>query len=157
METIRDRTTLGALAGIASILTRDIYSYLAKQIGFSKFYVWNIAADLFVHGKAVQTPVGTILGILADMGTGALLGVLFVHFLRWTGGKNPLIKGVGLGVGAWLLLFGIMFHTLPQDSRRGPKRRAVQPERPGGSCAFWFCSWLLRKQAPSAFGFGFCP
>ena len=55
------------------------------------------------------------------MGTGALLGVLFVHFLRWTGGKNPLIKGVGLGIGAWLFLFGIMFHNLPHTAGAAPK------------------------------------
>ena len=121
METIRDRATLGALAGVAAILTRDVYSFLAKQIGFAKFYVWGIAADLFVSGKAVHTFLGSVLGILADMGTGALLGVLFVYFLRWTGGKNALIKGVGLGIGAWLLLFGIMFHTLPHTAGAAPK------------------------------------
>ena len=120
METIRDRSVIGALAGTAAILTRDIYSFLTKAVGFAKFYVWSIAADLFVSPKEVRTAMGTILGILADAALGGLLGVLFVHFLHRTGGKSPLAKGLGVGLGAWLFLFGVMLHNLPQTEGAAP-------------------------------------
>jgi len=120
MATLRDRLTLGALAGIGAILTRDVYSFFAKQVGFSKFYVWNIAADLFLKDKEVYTALGTIIGILADLGMGALLGVFFIYLLRWTGEANPIIKGAGVGIGSWLFFFGIMFHTLPHTAQTAP-------------------------------------
>ena len=63
--------------------------------------------------KQVHTALGGIIGFLADLALGALLGVLFAFFLLWTHGKNPAIKGLGIGIGAWLFLFGIMYHTLP--------------------------------------------
>ena len=112
---------MGALAGIAAILVRDVYSFLAKSIGFAKFQIWNISADFFLEGKQVYTALGNVLGVLADLCLGALLGVFFVHFLRWTGGKNPVLKGLGIGLGAWLLLFGIVFHSLPLTQGTAPK------------------------------------
>lgn len=121
LATLRDRSTLGAIAGITAILVRDAYSLLAKLIGFATFHIWNIAGDFFLQGKQVYTALGNILGVLADLCMGALLGVFFVHFLRWTGGKNPVLKGLGIGLGAWLLLFGIVFHSLPLTQSTAPK------------------------------------
>lgn len=121
LATLQDRTTLGAIAGMGAILARDAYSFLAKQIGFAKFYVWSIAADLFVQRKQAHTALGSILGFFADLALGALLGVFFAFFLLWTRGKNPTIKGLGIGIGAWLFLFGIMYHTLPVTKDLAPK------------------------------------
>ena len=116
-----DRVVLGAIAGIAGILTRDIYSFFAKIIGLAKFTVWNIAAALFMKMDQVKTPVGNIVGILADTVMGALIGVLFVYFLKYTNTKNIILKGWGMGLAAWLLLFGVIYHTLPFGVIAAPK------------------------------------
>ena len=67
----RDRTTLGAMAGMGAILARDVYSFLAKQIGFSKHYAWNVVAEFFLRGKEVYTVLGAVLGFLADLAAGS--------------------------------------------------------------------------------------
>lgn len=116
-----DRVVLGAIAGIVGVLTRDIYSFFAKAIGLAKFTVWNIAAALFMRMDQVKTPVGNIVGILADTVMGAIIGVLFVYFLKCTNTKNIILKGWGIGLAAWLLLFGVIYHTLPFGVEAAPK------------------------------------
>ncbi|MGE5528562.1 MAG: hypothetical protein ACM3X6_05405 [Patescibacteria group bacterium] len=153
MATIRDRTTLGALAGAGAILVRDAYSFLAKQIGFARFYVWGIAADLFLQGKAVQSAMGTVLGFLADLCTGALIGVVYAHFLRHAGGRNPVLKGLGFGLAAWLLLFGIIFHNLSHTMATAPKDPASNLSAFAGHSIFglvlgYLWSKLLQRLAP---------
>ena len=153
METIRDRTTLGAFAGVAAILIRDVYSLVAKLVGFAKFYVWNIAADLSYTARRYK-PLRAVLGILADMGTGALLGVLFVHFLRWTGGKNPLIKGVGLGIGAWLFYLASCFTTCLVRPVLHPIDVTSNLSGLIGHAIFGFALGYFTEQAPPASGSG---
>jgi len=121
LATLKDRTTLGIMAGAGGVLVRDLYSLFARAIGFAKFYVWNISADLFVREKEIVTAAGIVLGLLADLAMGGLIGVTFIHFLRWTRGRNPILKGIGFGIAAWLLLYGIIFHNLPQTITRAPE------------------------------------
>jgi uncharacterized membrane protein YagU involved in acid resistance len=111
--TFKDRVTLGGIAGALGLLTRDVYSLFAKITGLAKFYVWNISADLFMKGKDTHTFFGHLVGFLADIAMGSILGIIFVYFLKFTSHKNTIIKGWGVGLAAWLLLFGIMVHNLP--------------------------------------------
>lgn len=119
--TVRDRDTLGALAGIGAILVRDIWSFFAKQIGFAKFYVWQNAAGLFMQKSQIKTVLGAISGLLADIVMGALIGVLFVRFLKMGQDRNPVLKGWGFGLGLWLLLFGLLMHSLPTATAVAPR------------------------------------
>lgn len=112
--TIRDRDTVGALAGIGAVLVRDGYSFAAKQIGLAKFYFWQNAGGFFMGKDQVKTALGSIVGGLADITMGAILGVVFVLFLRLGRDRNIILKGCGFGLGAWLLLFGLLMHTLPE-------------------------------------------
>ena len=117
----RDPVFLGGLAGSFGILTRDGYSFLAKTIGLAKFYVWNISAGLFMERKYVNTFFGNTVGILADIVLGAVIGIVFVYFIKFTNHKNFLIKAWGIGMAAWLLLFGIVFHSLPGTDHLAPQ------------------------------------
>lgn len=114
---MKDRITLGALAGLGAVLTRDVYGLLARAVGFTKFLTWNVAADLFIHGQDIFRPLGIVLGFVADLTLGAIIGALFVYLLKLSGHRNPMIKGLGFGLGAWLLLFGIMVRILPDSPK----------------------------------------
>lgn len=114
MYTFKDRVLIGFISGALGLLTRDVWNYFSKQIGKAKFYIWQISADLFMDLKYVKTFWGTIVGFLADIVFGGLLGIAFVYFLKYTNTKNIVIKGWGYGMAAWLFLFGIMLHNLPQ-------------------------------------------
>jgi hypothetical protein len=116
-----DHFLIWVFSGIIGVLSRDIWSLLAKWIDLAKFNVWNIGADVFVEPYQVQTVLGTIVGFLTDFVTGGFLGVIFGLFIEWRGPKHYLLKGVGLGLLAWLFLFGIVFHTLPHTQTTAPK------------------------------------
>ena len=77
MPTNDDHFLLWAISGIIGVLSRDVYSTIAKLIGFAKFYVWDIGADIFIEPKQVHTILGTIVGFLTDFVTGSFLGVIF--------------------------------------------------------------------------------
>ena len=120
MATLKDRVIIGAIAGAAALLTRDVYNIIAKAIGLAKFYVWQLGASLFLQEKIdIQGIGGAIVGIPADMIMGALIGVVFVYFLKWTEDKNPILKGWGTGLAAWLLLYGFFWHNLPTVQQKG--------------------------------------
>jgi uncharacterized membrane protein YagU involved in acid resistance len=57
--------------------------------------------------------IGITVGILADIIFGAVLGIIFVYFLKFTNHQNIIIKGWGFGVFAWLFFFGILMSNLP--------------------------------------------
>ncbi len=120
-STLKDRVLLGGIAGILAIITRDIYSLLAKYIGLAKFYVWSITADLFMDKKYVASFLGHIVGILGDIAFGMMVGVVFDYFIKRTNTKNFLIKSWGMGMAYWLLLFGILLHTLPGSHTTVPE------------------------------------
>lgn len=108
------------IAGLTGVIVRDIYSYFAKEIGLAKFYIWNIGASLLVKIPEIKTVWGTALGLLVDLITGALLGILFGLLIRWSGSKNYIIKGWGVGLIAWLFLYGIVYHNLPYTKPSAP-------------------------------------
>ncbi len=118
---LKDRVLIGGFAGVLAILTRDTYSLFARQIGFAKFYVWGMTADLFMEKKDVMSFFGHVVGILGDIALGASIGIVFVYFIKYTNTKNFLIKSWGMGMATWLLLFGIVLHTLPGSHTTAPK------------------------------------
>lgn len=119
--TLKDRIILGGISGALGVLIRDLWSYFAREIGLAKFYVWQRSADLFINGPELQSFLGNMVGFLADAIFGALLGVIFVYFLKGTTHKNILIKGWGFGIAAWLFLFAMLVGNLPGTQTTMPK------------------------------------
>ena len=121
MNTKDDQFLIWVSSGIIGVLIRDIYSIIAKFIGLAKFFVWQIGAEIFVKPDQAKMFLGSVLGFLTDFVTGGLMGVIFGLFIEWRGTKYPLIKGLGLGLLAWIFLFGILYHTLPQTATTAPQ------------------------------------
>lgn len=116
-----DRVLLGGISGAMAYITRDIYSFIAKQVGLAKFYVWQITADLFMDKKEVSSFFGNLVGILGDIVFGAVIGIFFVYFVKFTNTKNFLLKGWGVGLAVWLLLYAILLGALPSSASSAPK------------------------------------
>lgn len=113
MDAFHQRDVLGALAGIGGIMSRNVWSFFAKQVGLARFYIWNITGDIFLQENQIKTAMGTIAGLLGDAVTAALIGVAFAYYMKKKEDKSPVVTGLGFGLGAWLLLFGILLHSIP--------------------------------------------
>lgn len=109
------------ISGIGGVIIRDSYSFFAKQIGLANFFIWNVAADIFIKASELKSFWGNILGIATDLIIGGMIGVAFGLFLNFTGNKDYLLKGVGAGLFTWLFFFGLVFHNLPQTATAAPK------------------------------------
>lgn len=109
----KEHLLLWVIAGIIGVIIRDIYSFLAKQVGFATFYIWLVGADIFLDGPEIHTFFGNILGFLNDLVIGAILGVMIGLIFEWRGSKYYYLKGIGIGLMAWIFFFGILLHSLP--------------------------------------------
>lgn len=101
------------VSGIIGAYTRDLYSFFAKEIGLAKFYIWRVGASLLIPKAQTETFWGNILGFLVDAVVGGLFGVIIGLLLEWRGTRNYIIKGMGVGLLAWMFFYGILFHNLP--------------------------------------------
>ncbi len=108
------------LAGITGVIFRDIYSLLIYFTGITNYLIWNVSADLFINTAQIHTVSGHILGVMSDFVIGGSLGVITGLIFSYLGPKDYLIKGLGIGLAAWALLFGILLHNLPHSSAIAP-------------------------------------
>lgn len=93
---IKDPLILWAAAGVIGVITRDIYSYFAKEIGFAKFYIWLVGSALLVEKPEVTTFWGNIIGFLVDIVVGSLLGVAIAFLIKWRGRSYYIFKRLGV-------------------------------------------------------------
>lgn len=120
MHKFKDPLIIWATSGIFGVIIRDTDSFFAKQIGLAKFYIWDIGAALLIEKAEVKTIFGTIAGLLVDIVIGSILGVSIGLFLKWRGKSYYIIKGLGIGLMAWLFMYGLLFHNLPFTKTSAP-------------------------------------
>ncbi|MEW6184060.1 MAG: hypothetical protein AB1500_12980 [Bacillota bacterium] len=120
MKSPNDPFTLWVASGIIAVLVRDTYSFLAKQIGFAKIYIWNVGASLLVDVPDIGTFWGTVLGVIVDLSVAGVFGVIMGLLLEWRGRNSYVLKGWGVGITAWLFFYGILYHNLPHTIAYAP-------------------------------------
>ena len=103
------------------MIVRDVFNLLVVQLGFGKTYIWNIASDIFNHGPEVYSPMGHVVGFLADFVIGGMIGVAIGLVIHWTGTRFCLLKGLGVGLAIWVFFFGVLQHNLPGTTPTAPK------------------------------------
>lgn len=117
-----DRLTLWIVASAVGALSREIYGYIIVGIGIAKLNIVNLSADLFSNNKAqIRSALGFINGTLVDFTISSALGVVIGLLLQWSGTRNYLLKGLGVGMLAWVCLFGFLIHGAPQMFALAPK------------------------------------
>ncbi len=123
MFKIKDRVTLGILAGFAGNTVKTIIDEVSYKKKISQRSYRSTAAGVWVSKKSEATGIkGQILGGLLDFGMGALGGVGTVYFLSKTGRDHLLSKGFlsGITMGS-LITFAL--GAIPQNQVR-PKDAA---------------------------------
>ena len=123
MFTIKDRVTLGIMAGLAGNVTKTIIDEISVKKMISQRSFRSTASGVWVNKKNEATSLkGQILGGLLDFGMGALGGVGTVFFLSKTGRDSLITKGLfsGITMGS-LITFALS--AIPQNTVR-PKDAA---------------------------------
>lgn len=127
MLKIKDRVTLGIVAGILGNLVKQGLSFLFKELGLIKITAPDKAGGMFVSKRKVKKPMGSVLGIIADFCIACKLSILLVYILSGTGKDNHILKGLSLGSSAWAIMYGFLsriggtgFNIIrPRDSLSG--------------------------------------
>ncbi len=108
---IKDKFFVGVLAGILANATENIFNYLGYYTGFSKYFIWHIAASAYFPITEVKTTPALIIGMFTDYTVAAGLGVITVYLLYLTGNDYYLFKGLLVSGFAWLFVFGVVLRT----------------------------------------------
>jgi len=110
MLILRDSITLGILAGLFGNIFKEAIIWTGYLLGFSRYNYVQFAAAYFVTPEIAerQAPAVFILGSVIDWTTAALLGVLIVYVLRYTGPRYAIIKGMWMMSAVFLVLCGTL-------------------------------------------------
>lgn len=106
---MRDTITLGLLSGLIGNLAKDISNYLIWRAGGTELTYGHLAASAVTAPEKTQEAGNFFVGQIADFTVGASMGIPIVYLLKKTGKDYHLVKGAGMG----LLLWGILYSTGP--------------------------------------------
>lgn len=102
---LEDRIMAGFILGVISNIPKLITDTILYNIGFSRFFCWDVTAGVLISKDWIPTINGRIIGSLTDFFAAGVLGVLIVYLLFIFGQERYLfIKGVGLSVAMWLFI-----------------------------------------------------
>ena len=108
MQKIKDRITLGIVAGILANVVKQGLSYLFKELKITNITAPDKASAMFIPKKKTKKLLGSTLGVVADFCIACKLGILLVYIFSATGRDNHLLKGWSLGSSAWTLIYGFL-------------------------------------------------
>jgi hypothetical protein len=110
-----DRYTLWIIFGIAGSICREIIDSIFLWAHISNGHIVYLAADLFSNNLGqIRSLYGIIAGTLTDWVLGAIIGIVIGLIFQWTGHRNYLLKGIGVGLLAWIGIYGFLVHGMPQ-------------------------------------------
>jgi len=90
---IRDRFALGALAAQIATIPQLLLNVCAVQLGFTKYYSFQISGSIYLFKKLTLTPGGILLEILTWILMAAILGIITSYIIFWTGKDFWWLKG----------------------------------------------------------------
>lgn len=111
MIRIKDTLALGAFAGIIATIPQLIFDYLSVQLGFSKYYAFQISGSIYLVKELTDDFLGLVLGGLVWEATGMLLGVLTVLLMRSIGKDYWWLKGIFVANAVmYTVIYGFLFN-----------------------------------------------
>ncbi len=114
-KTLNDRYTLWIIFGILGSICREIIGAILLWLKIANNHIIYLAADLFSNNIGqIKSIYGIIAGTITDWVLGAVIGILIGLIFQWTGHRNYLLKGFGVGLVAWIGIYGFLVHGMPQ-------------------------------------------
>jgi len=107
---IHDSIALGTASGVVGTFPQLMLHFLAVQLGYNKYFAFQIMGSLYLVKKLTYVPLGYFIGGLLWEAFGAALGILIVYLIRATGREFWWLKGIGVSVGImFVLIYGFIF------------------------------------------------
>lgn len=103
---MKDKVVIGALTGLLADAVKLTFNYLAFRLGFASVVFWQIAASRILEAKQINQPIAYLVGGVSDLTVTAIIGVVFIYFLHFTGREYIWLKGAGFGLAIWVSLLG---------------------------------------------------
>lgn|GEM_PF-578716 len=108
MRKINDRFLLGLIGRLGGNVAKIAVERIAvKTLGFNDTGAKK-AAGIFIRGNQAESPLGRILGNIADNMIASGLGVTCAYWLTLMGKDYYLLKGAALGAAEWTALYGLL-------------------------------------------------
>jgi hypothetical protein len=104
---MKDSIALGVISGLIGNTAKDISNYLIWRAGKTELLYSHLAASSFVEPAKTLEPKNMALGQILDMAGGALMGIPVVYLLKLTGKDYHLLKGGGVGLLLWAVLYNL--------------------------------------------------
>jgi len=108
MKKIKDRITLGVVAGVFANVAKQALSFVFGKLKLMEITAPEKAVAIFINKKKIGGSVSTIIGIVADVCIACKLAILLVYIISATGRDNHLLKGLSLGSLAWVIMYGFL-------------------------------------------------
>ena len=122
----KDRVITGALIGILADIIKLIANYIMFQLNFTTVVFWQIAATRFLEKEFLHSPAAYLIGGTADLTVSAVLGVVFVIIIYFSGKDYLWLKGIGYAMFLWVSLFGTILGISVQEKiPQGPSEIIV--------------------------------
>ena len=103
---IDDRFTRGFLAGLASGVVTNIFSFISFALNWVKvrYLDW---AGVFIFGREPGGAVEVAISLAGQLFFSALLGVIFAYLIPLTTSKSHIFKGLVYGLAVWFASYAI--------------------------------------------------
>lgn len=108
---IEDTFLLGIFSGFFANIFKTILDLTLYVTGFKEHPMWHLATSVYFPKTSIQTIPGLIVGIFTDFAVAILLGIITVYLLFYTSMKGYIIKGMAVGLLAWLFAFGVVLQS----------------------------------------------
>lgn len=104
---LRDKVLAGSIAGIIATLFKAIPNIILWKLNIVPALYIQIAASSLILPTDVSSPIGLVIGLIADLITGGTIGILAAQGLNFFGHDYWAYKGLFIGSMVWLFGFGV--------------------------------------------------
>ncbi|NLP36255.1 MAG: hypothetical protein GX357_01225 [Firmicutes bacterium] len=111
---LKDRVVIGLAVGILADAVKLAFNYLCFKLNFTDAVFWQIVAGTVLSRADIFSPLGLLVGALADIVVTSLLGSVFIYLIYLTGKESLYLKGIGFGMFVWINFFVIVQGLLVQ-------------------------------------------
>lgn len=99
---------VGTLSGLAGNVPKQIMTWAFYFLGFLDYTFCHLCAGVVISPARIREPLSVFIGALLDYTVASFFGLFAYYIYLKTGGGYHLLRGVGFGVLAFLVCYGVL-------------------------------------------------